>query len=158
MCCALTVNRFNGPLRGRAPITAVSAARFAPSLEERATVDCNATITPACLQTLYGIPTQMVSSSTKSKIGVAGYTPQNADSVRGNYGSNFVVFDRMLIHNLQEDLSTFLKEFRPDLPSTLNFITELYDGATNVQDGTQAGLEAVRISALYDVFPLLSTL
>ncbi|KAJ4484567.1 family S53 protease [Lentinula lateritia] len=112
---------FNGPLRGRAPITAVSATNFTPSLGERATVDCNATITPACLQTLYGIPTQMVSSSTKSKIGVAGYTPQNADS---------------------EDLSTFLKEFRPDLPSTLNFITELYDGATNVQDGTQAGLEA----------------
>ncbi|KAJ4488455.1 subtilisin-like protein [Lentinula aciculospora] len=112
---------FNGPLRGRSPITAVSAAKFAYSIEERATVDCNSTITPACLQTLYGIPTKLVSPSTKSKIGVAGYTPQNAN---------------------EQDLATFLEEFRPDLPSNLTFITELYDGAINYQSGAQAGLEA----------------
>ncbi|KAJ3741833.1 subtilisin-like protein [Lentinula detonsa] len=114
---------FNGPLRARSPITAVSVAKSASSVEKRTTVpaDCNSTITPSCLQDLYGIPTKLVSPSTKSKLGVAGYTPQNADA---------------------EDLATFLKEFRPDLPSNLTFITELYDGATNIQDGTQAGLEA----------------
>ncbi|KAJ3819843.1 subtilisin-like protein [Lentinula raphanica] len=115
---------FNGPLKQRSPITAVSLVKSTSLVERRATVpasDCNSTIIPSCLQDLYGIPTTLVKSSTKSKIGVAGYTPQNADAA---------------------DLATFLKEFRPDLPSNLTFTTELYDGATNIQDGTQAGLEA----------------
>ncbi|KAJ3728738.1 Pro-kumamolisin, activation domain-containing protein [Lentinula raphanica] len=114
---------FNGPLKQRSPVTAVAVVPSTSLVERRATVpaDCNSTIIPSCLQDLYGIPTTLVKSSTKSKIGVAGYTPQNADAA---------------------DLATFLKEFRPDLPSNLTFTTELYDGATNIQDGTQAGLEA----------------
>ncbi|KAJ3728737.1 subtilisin-like protein [Lentinula raphanica] len=112
---------FNGPLRGRSPITAISAARFTPEFEKRATVNCNATITPACLQTLYGIPTTPVSSSTQSSIGVAAFSGQNAN---------------------ENDLSIFLKDFRPDLPSTTTFTTELFDGATNSQTGSRAGVEA----------------
>ncbi|KAJ4467466.1 subtilisin-like protein [Lentinula edodes] len=112
---------FNGPLRGRSPITAISAARFTPEFEKRATVNCNATITPACLQTLYSIPTTQVSSSTKSSIGVAAFSGQNANT---------------------KDLATFLKDFRPDLPSTTTFTTELFDSATNSQTGSQAGVEA----------------
>ncbi|KAJ3778448.1 hypothetical protein FB446DRAFT_840803 [Lentinula raphanica] len=95
--------------RERSPITAISAARFTPEFEKRATVNCNATITPACLQTLYGIPTTPMSSSTQSSIGVAAFSGQK----------------------------------RPDLPSTMTFTTELFDGATNSQTGSRAGVEAV---------------
>ncbi|KAE9406774.1 family S53 protease [Gymnopus androsaceus JB14] len=114
---------FSGPLRGRTPFTPVTAARSKPTVEKRATVpaSCNETITPACLQDLYGIPTAQVSSSTKSSLGVSAFSDQNANA---------------------KDLQTFLKDFRPDLPSTLTFITELFDDATNSQTPSQAGIEA----------------
>jgi tripeptidyl-peptidase I len=111
---------FSGPLRGRTPLTAISAAKFTPDIERRQSDSCNTTITPACLQTLYGIPTTFITGS-KSSVGVSAFSDQNAN---------------------QADLAIFLQKLRPDLPSNLTFITELFDKATNSQTGSQAGVEA----------------
>jgi tripeptidyl-peptidase-1 len=110
---------FNGPLRARTPLTAISAAKFAP--EKRQTpASCDQTVTPSCLQSLYGIPSAPI-TSTKSSLGVSAFSDQNANA---------------------DDLTTFLKDFRPDLSSDLTFITELFDGAVNSQTGSKAGVEA----------------
>ncbi|KAF5391735.1 hypothetical protein D9757_001780 [Collybiopsis confluens] len=112
---------FSGPLRGRSPVTAVSAIKpFVPDVERRQAASCNQSITPACLQSLYGIPTDSRVGS-KSSVGVSAFSDQNANAA---------------------DLVTFLKDFRPDLPSTNTFVTELFDGATNSQTSSQAGVEA----------------
>ncbi|KIK63626.1 hypothetical protein GYMLUDRAFT_40692 [Collybiopsis luxurians FD-317 M1] len=112
---------FSGPLRGRSPITAISAVKsFTPKLEERQSASCNSSITPACLQSLYNIPTDLRFGSSSS-IGVSAFSDQNANAA---------------------DLVTFLKDFRPDIPSNTTFVTELFDGATNNQQGSQAGVEA----------------
>lgn len=42
---------------------------------------CNSTITPACLQALYNIPTTPASSGTQSTLGVAAFDEQNANLV-----------------------------------------------------------------------------
>ncbi|KAF9077839.1 subtilisin-like protein [Rhodocollybia butyracea] len=95
--------------------SSTSAAQFS---------DCNATVTPACIQKLYGLPTKLVSSKTNSTIGVSGFLKEDANKA---------------------DLTSFLKFFRPDIPSTTTFGTELLDDATNSQDLADAGLEAYTI-------------
>ncbi|TFK55131.1 family S53 protease-like protein [Heliocybe sulcata] len=81
---------------------------------------CSGGITPACLQSLYGIPTTSTSQSS-NKIGVSGFIDQYAN---------------------EADLTTFLQQFRPDLPSSTTFTLETVDGGTNPQDPSQAGTEA----------------
>ncbi|KZT18916.1 subtilisin-like protein [Neolentinus lepideus HHB14362 ss-1] len=81
---------------------------------------CSGGITPACLQTLYGIPTTSASQSS-NKIAVSGFVDQYAN---------------------QADLTTFLQEFRSDLPSSTTFTLETLDGGTNPQDPGDAGVEA----------------
>ncbi|KAF9077784.1 peptidase S8/S53 domain-containing protein [Rhodocollybia butyracea] len=82
---------------------------------------CNETVTPACIQKLYGLPTTSVSSNTNSTIGVSGYSGQDANKA---------------------DLTAFLKLFKPDIPSSTTFGTELLDDATNSQNNSEAGMEA----------------
>ncbi|KAJ3796567.1 subtilisin-like protein [Lentinula aff. detonsa] len=83
--------------------------------------NCNNTVTPACLQKLYGIPSTLVSSKTNSTIGVSAFGGQDANKA---------------------DLAIFLKLFRPDMSSNTTFVTQLLDDATNSQNISDAGLEA----------------
>ncbi|KAJ3857079.1 subtilisin-like protein [Lentinula lateritia] len=80
---------------------------------------CNDTITPACLQTLYGLPTGVI-KTTNSTIGVSAFSGQDANKA---------------------DLASFLKLFRPDLASD-TFATQLLDNATNSQVVSDSGIEA----------------
>ncbi|KAE8553578.1 hypothetical protein EYB25_004960 [Talaromyces marneffei] len=79
---------------------------------------CNTQITPACLQSLYGLPTASVSSSSAS-IAVPGFINEYA-----NYA----------------DLSLFLQQFRPDLSPPPSFTVASVDGGLN--DQGQPGIEA----------------
>ncbi|GAW04922.1 family S53 protease [Lentinula edodes] len=80
---------------------------------------CNDTVTPACLQTLYGLPTGVIKTSN-STIGVSAFAGQDANKA---------------------DLASFLKLFRPDLSSD-TFATQLLDNATNSQTLSDSGIEA----------------
>ncbi|KAI0344952.1 subtilisin-like protein [Trametopsis cervina] len=95
------------------------AERATESLHARATCNGNA-ITPPCVQSLYGLPTAP-SSGAGSQIGVSGYIGQFAS---------------------QKDLTTFLKQFRPDIPSSTAFKLQTLDGGSNPQGSGQAGDEA----------------
>ncbi|KAJ4490304.1 subtilisin-like protein [Lentinula aciculospora] len=82
---------------------------------------CNDTVTPACLQSLYGLPTTPIKSTTNSTIGVSAFGGQDANKA---------------------DLKSFFKLFRTDMPSNTTFATQLLDDATNSQNISDAGTEA----------------
>jgi tripeptidyl-peptidase-1 len=82
------------------------------------TTACNKQITPACLQSLYGLPTASVSSSSAG-IAVPGFVNEYA-----NYA----------------DLNLFLQQFRPDLSPAPSFALASVDGGLN--DQSQPGVEA----------------
>ncbi|KAJ7056979.1 subtilisin-like protein [Mycena amicta] len=86
------------------------------------TSDPNNSITPACLQALYNIPTTPATQQNNALL-VTGYGLQWAEIA---------------------DLQTFMKQFRPDLPSGANqtFLTFTIDGGINPQFPDAAGLEA----------------
>ncbi|KAF5320741.1 hypothetical protein D9619_001200 [Psilocybe cf. subviscida] len=91
------------------------------SVQSRAIpASCGTTVTPSCLQALYGIPTARATNS-KNVLAVSGFIEQFAN---------------------QADLTTFLKALRPDLPSTTAFTLQTPDGGTNSQSVSQAGIEA----------------
>ncbi|KAI0644035.1 family S53 protease-like protein [Trametes meyenii] len=92
------------------------------NLSSDATVpsSCKNTITPQCLQALYGIPTTRASVSTNT-LAVSGFIDEFAN---------------------QADLRKFLTAFRPDLPSTTTFTLQTIDGGENPQQVNQAGIEA----------------
>ncbi|KAF8891614.1 family S53 protease-like protein [Gymnopilus junonius] len=93
----------------------------AAALEARAVPSsCASTITPACLQALYGIPTTPATQSS-NVLGVSGFIQQFANKA---------------------DLTTFLKNLRPDIPSTTTFTLETLDGGQDTQTASQAGVEA----------------
>lgn len=81
---------------------------------------CSTTITPACLQALYGIPTTPA-TITSNTLGVSGYIGQFAN---------------------QADLKTFLTLLRPDINPNTGFTLETLDGGSNPQGQAQAGIEA----------------
>ncbi|CAK5284329.1 unnamed protein product [Mycena citricolor] len=81
---------------------------------------CATTVTPACLQAMYGIPTTLATQKSNS-IAVAGFIEQFAQT---------------------RDLSSFLTRFRTDLPSTTTFALRTFDGGANTQSASQAGIEA----------------
>ena len=80
---------------------------------------CAQTVTPACLQAMYGIPTTSATQSS-NVLGVSGFIEQFAN---------------------QADLQTFLRNLRPDLVGT-TFSLQTLDGGQNPQDSNQAGVEA----------------
>ncbi|KAI0064312.1 family S53 protease [Artomyces pyxidatus] len=84
-----------------------------------ASASCS-TITPSCVQSLYGIPTTLA-TQTNNQLAVAGFIDQYANSA---------------------DLKTFLKDYRKDLPSTNTFTLQTLDGGSNPQSSSQAGVEA----------------
>ncbi|KAI0761500.1 family S53 protease [Trametes elegans] len=81
---------------------------------------CATTITPACLQAIYGIPSTRAAQSS-NKIGVTGYIEQFANKA---------------------DLRSFLTRFRTDIPASTSFALQTLDGGSNPQDLNQAGVEA----------------
>lgn len=99
----------------------LKAAAASQNLTERAVpASCAQTITPSCLQALYGIPTTLATESS-NKLGVSGFIDQFAQSA---------------------DLRTFLTSLRPDLASTTTFALQTLDGGSNPQGRNDAGIEA----------------
>ncbi|KII88003.1 hypothetical protein PLICRDRAFT_55032 [Plicaturopsis crispa FD-325 SS-3] len=83
---------------------------------------CSSTITPACLQALYGIPTTAATESS-NKLAVSGYIQQYANKA---------------------DLKTFLGDYRTDISSSTSFTLKTLDGGSNSQSatpGTEANLD-----------------
>jgi len=81
---------------------------------------CATTITPTCLQDLYGIPITPATQSS-NVLGVSGFIEQFAN---------------------EADLSTFLSSLRPDISSTTTFTLQTLDGGVNTQTRADAGIEA----------------
>ncbi|KZT28047.1 family S53 protease [Neolentinus lepideus HHB14362 ss-1] len=81
---------------------------------------CGSTITPTCLQDLYGIPTTAATQSS-NKLAVSGFIDQYANKA---------------------DLKSFLTKYRTDISSATTFTLETIDGGENPQDGSDAGVEA----------------
>ncbi|KAJ7330306.1 subtilisin-like protein [Mycena albidolilacea] len=92
------------------------------TLDRRQLAPCEDIIRPVCIQEYYGIPNTTISGSLTNTIGVAGY---NAASL-GEYAN-------------EDDLATFLNEFRPDIAGN-TFSVALLNGAQNLQDNS-GGLE-----------------
>ncbi|KIY62913.1 family S53 protease [Cylindrobasidium torrendii FP15055 ss-10] len=82
---------------------------------------CDSQVTPACLQALYGIPTEAASNTAANELAVLGFIEQYAN---------------------EADLANFLAQFRPDIPSTTGFALETLDGGSNPQGTNDAGVEA----------------
>ncbi|ETW78234.1 serine protease S53 [Heterobasidion irregulare TC 32-1] len=79
---------------------------------------CATQVTPSCLQAQYGIPATRAKQSS-NQLGVSAFGDE--------FASN-------------SDLQSFLKQFRPDLPSTSSFTLLSVDGGQN--DQSQPGIEA----------------
>ncbi|KAJ7221468.1 subtilisin-like protein [Mycena pura] len=109
---------FSRPLRSGPMFTFSNAA--VPSPDATPAASCNTTITPACLQALYNIPTTAATNKNNG-IGVAGFDDQFANKA---------------------DLTQFLKALRPDMPSSTSFALTSVDNGTNSQSLSQAGIEA----------------
>ncbi|KAI0085901.1 family S53 protease-like protein [Irpex rosettiformis] len=102
--------------RGRHPVV----HSVSTSNDTRRATCSSSGITPACVQSLYGVPATIAKNS-KSRLAVSGFIEQFAQ---------------------QKDLTTFLQKFRPDLPSTTAFTLQTLDGGQNPQGNNQAGVEA----------------
>lgn len=99
----------------------IQAAATSQNLTSRAVPSsCATTITPACLQALYGIPTTLATQSSNG-LGVSGFIEQFANKA---------------------DLTSFLKSLRPDLSSSTTFTLATLDGGENPQTSSEAGVEA----------------
>ncbi|KAF7308336.1 Family S53 protease [Mycena chlorophos] len=85
--------------------------------------DNAAPVTPATLQALYGIPTTPATNANNT-IAVAGFDNQFAND---------------------DDLSSFLQQFRTDIDPSTTFAVELLDDGQNSQDAADAGTEALDI-------------
>ncbi|TRM66566.1 peptidase S8/S53 domain-containing protein [Schizophyllum amplum] len=81
---------------------------------------CNSTVTPTCLQALYGIPATPATQSS-NHLGVSGYIRQYAQ---------------------ESDLALFLSLLREDISSNTSFTLETLDGGSNPQGASYAGIEA----------------
>lgn len=92
--------------------------RIQAYLSPEATSPGNTQITPACLQSLYGLPAARV-DKTSPGIAVPGFVNEYANHA---------------------DLSLFLKQFRPDLNPQPSFTVASVDGGLN--DQSQPGVEA----------------
>ncbi|KAJ7210567.1 subtilisin-like protein [Mycena pura] len=109
---------FNNP-RTRRSVLSLPHSKRASSNDS-----CADTVTPACLQTLYGIPATPASNSSNNSIAVAGFIEQFAQ---------------------KKDLKSFLATFRPDVSSSNTFALDTLDDGENPQDAQDAGVEALDI-------------
>ncbi|KAJ6544652.1 family S53 protease [Mycena vulgaris] len=110
---------FNNP-HSRGPILSTPQVASAAGSSNGTAASCAAAITPACLQSLYNIPTTPATQSSNSIV-VAGFIEQFAR---------------------RTDLKRFLKLFRSDMDSTTTFTTQKIDKGHKKQSSNAAGLEA----------------
>ncbi|KAJ7264084.1 family S53 protease-like protein [Mycena haematopus] len=116
---------FTRPMAARPKFHAIEVDHRAPPpaiapVPDAVPASCASTITPACLQAMYGIPTTAATQTT-NKLGVSGFSDQFAN---------------------QADLTKFLKTLRPDLSPATTFTLQTLDGGTNPQTQSEAGIEA----------------
>ncbi|KAJ6566199.1 family S53 protease [Mycena capillaripes] len=111
---------FAPPLASRPKFVAASPAKRTNTGSDNLPDSCTSTMTPACLQELYGIPTTPVTQKYNT-LGVAGFIDQWAN---------------------QADLTTFLTSLRTDINLSTTFTLETLDGGSNPQNRSQAGVEA----------------
>lgn len=102
------------------PVFRKVSSRAANTGVTDAASSCADTITPACLQSLYNIPSTPA-TQTSNTLGVSGFSDQYAN---------------------QADLATFLETYRTDMSSDTTFTVETLDGGSDPQDGSDAGDEA----------------
>ncbi|KAI0738095.1 family S53 protease [Daedaleopsis nitida] len=103
------------------PLKDNSESPEAQNLTSRAVPSaCADSLTPACLQALYNLPTTKATQSS-SKIAVTGFLQSYAS---------------------QADLTAFLNLYRKDMSSSTTFSLETIDGGQNPQGSGQAGAEA----------------
>ncbi len=109
--------------RGLPPVFTAPIKAEARNLTSRATIpsSCARTITPACLQAIYNIPSTPATESS-NKLAVTGFIEQYANKA---------------------DLKTFLTRFRTDISSSTSFTLQTLDGGSNPQSSSEAGVEAV---------------
>lgn len=109
--------------RGHLPVFSTPTDIAAQNLTSRAPIpsSCARTITPACLQAIYNIPTTRATESS-NRLAVTGFIEQYAN---------------------QADLRTFLTRYRTDISSSTSFTLQTLDGGSNPQSGREAGVEAV---------------
>ncbi|KAI0691960.1 family S53 protease [Cerioporus squamosus] len=112
---------FTNP-RGLLPVFTAPIKAEAQNLTSRVTIpsSCARTITPACLQAIYNIPSTPATESS-NKLAVTGYLEQYANKA---------------------DLRSFLAKFRKDISSSTTFTLQTLDGGSNSQTGSDAGVEA----------------
>ncbi|KAH9924389.1 uncharacterized protein B0H18DRAFT_430663 [Fomitopsis serialis] len=82
--------------------------RQQPSADDLSLAACGLTVTPACLQSLYGIPTAPNTESSNT-LGVTGY------------GDNWAN---------KADLESFLSQYRTDMSSSTTYTLETLDGGS----------------------------
>ncbi|KAI1785024.1 family S53 protease [Ganoderma leucocontextum] len=82
---------------------------------------CSHSITPTCLQAIYNIPSDAATQSS-NRLAVTGYLEEYAK---------------------QDDLATFLNEYRTGIPSDTTFTLQTLDGGSNSQHmpGVEANLD-----------------
>ena len=103
------------------PASVIPTKKDNSRLIKRQNSACDAdAVNPACLQSLYGIPTNS-SGETSNILGVSGFIEQFAN---------------------KDDLATFLTQFRPDLSNGTTFSEFDVDGGENDQNADDAGVEA----------------
>ncbi|KAK6992571.1 Pro-kumamolisin, activation domain-containing protein [Favolaschia claudopus] len=122
------INFFHPTLSFTRPI-APSVSAFRPLPKKVATeaapvanvvpASCANTVTPACLQAFYNIPT--TPATTATRLGVSGFILQWAN---------------------QLDLQQFLRSLRTDISPSTTFTLQTLDGGVNTQTRSQAGVEA----------------
>lgn len=84
---------------------------------------CSTTITPACLQDIYGIPSAPASESS-STLAVSGFIEQYANAA----GMFSLSDDFVLLVTRDADLKTFLTDLRTDIDSSTTFTLVTLDG------------------------------
>ncbi|KZP14825.1 family S53 protease [Athelia psychrophila] len=104
----------------RLPLIVSPLPSNATGLTPATAAACGSTVTPACLQSLYGIPTTKATQST-NQLAVAGFLGQWAQKA---------------------DLKSFLSALRPDLSSATTFALDTLDAGSNPQGSGDAGIEA----------------
>ncbi|TFY50573.1 hypothetical protein EVG20_g11444, partial [Dentipellis fragilis] len=111
------------PIEARRSPVASSVARRSvmSSLTQRDTpISCNLTVTPTCIQGIYGLPATLATQSG-NRIGVAGFDNEYVD---------------------EADLKLFLQNYRPDLNASTTFEVQSVNNGQDPQNQSLAGAEA----------------
>jgi tripeptidyl-peptidase-1 len=110
--------RFPNPYKQTPKVSSPSAFKLGPNAPSSLASFCSISVTPACLQSLHGIPSKPA-NSTEASIGVTGYIDQ---------------------YPQKADLKTFLKNYRTDITSTTTFTLQTLDGGSDPQKASSAGI------------------